>query len=176
MNNVNEGNSIHSSDYGETMEGTDKDTFTNSSMINQSINVNQGQINLNNYDMNKNNYFIMNQNLFLKKNMNQIPLMGINNNIIIENNDMNVNLNQQDEYKEKGLDKLTEKDLEILRNKLSSSITKKISYNHNLQIPIEFVKNNSNNFNNTKEYNLNNFIKISKPPTLCLDLNDKSYE
>ena len=28
FNNVNEGNSIHSSDYGETMEGTDKDTFT----------------------------------------------------------------------------------------------------------------------------------------------------
>jgi non-canonical poly(A) RNA polymerase PAPD5/7 len=176
FNNVNEENSNHSSDYGETMEGTDKDTFTNSSMINQSINVNQGQINLNNYDMNKNNNFIMNQNLFLKKNMNQIPLMGINNNLILENNDMKVNLNQQDEYNEKGLDKLTEKDLEILRNKLSSSITKKISYNHNLQIPIEFVKNNSNNFNNTKEYNLNNFIKISKPPTLCLDLNDKSYE
>ena len=62
LNNINEGNS-NSSDYGETMEGTDKDTFTNSSMINQSINVNQGQINLNNYDMNN----IRNQNVFLKK-------------------------------------------------------------------------------------------------------------
>ena len=78
----------------------------------------------------------------------------------------------------KKFERFSQKDLEYLKNKLSSSVlNKKISYNHNLQIPIEFVKNNLNdNFDNTKEYNLNNFIKISKPPTLCLDLSDQSYE
>ena len=176
LNNINEGNS-NSSDYGETMEGTDKDTFTNSSILTQGINLNQNQINLNNFDMNKNN--IINQNMFQVKNMNQLPMMNINNNIIDNSNINNIsNLNHQNEINDKKFERFSQKDLEYLKNKLSSSVlNKKISYNHNLQIPIEFVKNNLNdNFDNTKEYNLNNFIKISKPPTLCLDLSDQSYE
>ena len=173
LNNINEGNS-NSSDYGETMEGTDKDTFTNSSILTQGINLNQNQINLSNYDINKNN--MSNQNMFQIKNMNQLPIMNMNNNIIDNSNISN--LNHQNEINDKKFERFTQKDLEYLKSKLSSSVlNKKIPYNRGLQIPIEFVKNNlSDNFDNSKEYNLNDFIKISKPPTLCLDLSDQSYE
>ena len=115
--------------------------------------------------------------------------MNHNNNLNLQM--QNIKQNNQNEYNDNNINKnkkyLTEKNLEDLKKKLSSKITKNIKKNngYNIQIPIEFISqnnnninlNNNNNFNSREEYNkLNHFIRISNTPTLCLDLTNKSYE
>ena len=145
-------NSIHSSDIGETIEDDkDKDSISNLSMA---PNVQMFQIN-----------------------NSHLPIQNI-----IPNNENIYNNNIRDNSHKKKI--FTQKNLEDLKNKLSTKITKNTRKHngYNIQIPIEFILNNNNN-NNTNTYGsidefnkLNNFIRISNTPTLCLDLTDKSYE
>ena len=149
-------NSVNSSDAGEMNDDDkEKESVSNLSMAP-------------NIQMYQNN----NLNLPVK---NMIP-GNQNENLFINN--MNNNNNNNNNNKKLIL---TQKNLEYLKNKLSTKITKKNGYN--IQIPIEFISgnnynnNNNNTFGSIDEFNkLNHFIRISNTPTLCLDLTDKSYE
>jgi len=122
-----------------------------------------------------------------KSNLSMAPnaqMYQINNlpvqNMIPNNQNDNLFINNMNNNNNKKVI-LTKKNLENLKNKLSTKITKKNGYN--IQIPIEFISGNNynninnNNFGSIDEFNkLNHFIRISNTPTLCLDLTDKSYE
>ena len=148
-------NSVNSSDAGETVDDDkDKESISNLSVAP-------------NIQMYQNNHLNVPVQNMIQGNQNENLYMNNMNNNNNNNNNKKVIL--------------TKKNVESLKNKLSTKITKKNGYN--IQIPIEFISgNNYNNNNNTNfgsidEFNkLNHFIRISNTPTLCLDLTDKSYE
>jgi len=148
INNLD--NSIHSSDIDETIDEK-KEKDSNLSMM-----------------PNAQMFQITNSNL---------PIQNI-----IPNNDNIYNNIRDINHKKKFF---TQKNLEVLKNKLSTKISQnsRKQNGHNIQIPIEFISNYHNNNTNTNTYGsieefnkLNNFIRISNTPTLCLDLTNKSYE
>ena len=63
--------------------------------------------------------------------------------------------------------------LQQIKTKLSTSIIQKSHNASNLEIPIEFRGTNASSPN---ESTLGSYIDMTNPPTLNLDLNDKTFE
>ena len=129
----------------------------------------------NNINYNKNNNEL--EKIINKKNEKDINIFTNKNQQTPEKSQFLNQINPYNNNNKQNISYLNKNQLSQIKNKLNTKLLNKKNINYNIEIPIEFIKNNHNNYfnnSNINVYEINNFIKQNNIPILNLDLSNKS--